>query len=147
MERLNVLPPDTVTRVTDYIPEVIAFIEKIIGNGYAYASGGDVYFDIHAFHQAPGHQYGKLIPSVTSSSLNDQPQTGSKRSPSDFALWKSSKPGEPFWESPWGPGRPGWHIECSAMATAVLGDGISIHSGGIDLLFPHHTNEIAQSEV
>lgn len=147
MECLNVLPPDTVTRVTDYIPEVIGFVETIIGNGYAYVSGGDVYFDIHAFHKAPGHQYGKLIPWGPTPGSTERPQTGLKRSQSDFALWKASKAGEPSWDSPWGPGRPGWHIECSAMASAVFGDKISIHSGGIDLMFPHHTNEIAQSEA
>ncbi|KAH6914409.1 cysteinyl-tRNA synthetase [Coprinopsis sp. MPI-PUGE-AT-0042] len=164
MERLNVLPPDTVTRVTDYIPEVVQFIETIIQNGYAYASGGDVYFDTQAFHKAPGHQYGKLIPwedrtgELTFFNRKQccthrypdpasKAQLGLKRLQSDFALWKAAKPGEPSWESPWGSGRPGWHIECSAMSTAVFGDKISIHSGGIDLMFPHHTNEIAQSEA
>ncbi|EAU91074.2 cysteinyl-tRNA synthetase [Coprinopsis cinerea okayama7 len=151
MAKLNVVPPDVVTRVTDYVPEIINFIDRIIQNGYAYSVGGNVYFDIRAFNQAPGHQYGKLIPwNENHGGMDDAGDTAPaahKKSPSDFALWKASKPGEPFWESPWGPGRPGWHIECSAMATAILGEKLDIHSGGIDLLFPHHTNELAQSEA
>ncbi|GFR22086.1 cysteine--tRNA ligase, cytoplasmic [Trichonephila clavata] len=157
MEALNVLQPDAVTRVTEYIPEIISYVEKIIENGLAYESNGSVYFDTMKFDQMPDHFYGKLVPeafgdikklqegegelSVSSEKL------GEKKSPSDFAVWKTSKPGEPSWDSPWGKGRPGWHIECSVMASALLGESMDIHTGGFDLKFPHHDNELAQSEA
>jgi cysteinyl-tRNA synthetase len=170
MARLRVREPDTLTRVTEYVPEVVAFVECIIQNGYAYEVAGSVYFDTNKFDSSEDHAYAKLEPwskgnkelleegegryapiKSDASLLNPRPgalsnSTG-RRSTADFALWKASKPGEPFWPSPWGPGRPGWHIECSVMASAILGDNIDIHSGGIDLAFPHHDNEIAQSEV
>ncbi|GFT54193.1 cysteine--tRNA ligase, cytoplasmic, partial [Nephila pilipes] len=151
-----VLQPDAVTRVTEYIPEIITYVEKIIENGLAYESNGSIYFDTMKFDQMPNHFYGKLVPeafgdlkklqegegelSVSSERLSE------KKSPSDFAVWKASKPGEPSWDSPWGKGRPGWHIECSVMASALLGESMDIHTGGYDLKFPHHDNELAQSE-
>ncbi|KJH52646.1 cysteine--tRNA ligase [Dictyocaulus viviparus] len=162
MSRLNILPADVVTRVSEYIPEIVAFIKKIISNGYAYCTkDGSVYFDTKAFERNPKHFYAKLVPeayddlellernmregegelSITSEKLIQ------KRDPTDFALWKSSKGGEPFWDSPWGNGRPGWHIECSVMSTAIFGPKLDIHAGGFDLKFPHHDNEIAQVEA
>lgn len=148
MARLHVRRPDNITRVTEYVPEIVAFVDKIIKNGYAYESAGSVYFDTQTFDASPNHFYAKLEPH---SKGNREDDGGSKavgqRSASDFALWKASKPGEPCWESPWGHGRPGWHIECSVMASAIFGDNMDIHSGGTDLAFPHHDNEMAQSEA
>jgi cysteinyl-tRNA synthetase len=144
--------------VSEFIPEVIEYIEKIIANGFAYESNGSVYFSVDVFHDDPRHAYSKLVPESRGNAelLADGEGALSvgqsdKRSPSDFALWKKSKEGEPSWDSPWGTGRPGWHIECSVMASKTLehyGDGcMDIHSGGVDLRFPHHDNEIAQSEA
>ncbi|KAG6866398.1 hypothetical protein C0991_004683 [Blastosporella zonata] len=153
MARLKVRDPDTVTRVTEYVPEIVAFVERIVKNGYGYEAEGSVYFDTRAFDDADGHDYAKLEPWSKGNRdlLEDGEGALSKksgsRSASDFALWKASRPGEPSWPSPWGLGRPGWHIECSVMASAVLGDNMDIHSGGIDLAFPHHDNEMAQSEA
>jgi cysteinyl-tRNA synthetase len=155
MDRLRVRAPDTITRVTEYVPEIVSFVERIETNGYAYTLDGSVYFDTAVFDAHPAHFYAKLEPwSKGNRALLEEGEgalaardTGGKRSPADFALWKASKPGEPAWESPWGPGRPGWHIECSVMASAVFGDYMDIHSGGVDLAFPHHDNEVAQSEV
>jgi cysteinyl-tRNA synthetase len=129
-------------RATEHIEDIIAFISNLIDKGFAYASGGDVFFDV-----AKDAEYGKL----SNRSTDDQQGEGGeaaakKRSPGDFALWKAAKSGEPAWESPWGPGRPGWHIECSAMSRCILGESFDIHGGGLDLMFPHHENEIAQSE-
>ena len=129
-------------RATDNMDEIIKFIEELVGKDYAYAVDGDVFFDV-----LRDADYGKL----TNRSAEDQQGGGGgaaaqKRSPNDFALWKSAKPGEPYWESPWGNGRPGWHIECSAMSRRILGRTFDIHGGGLDLTFPHHENEIAQSE-
>ncbi|PVU86083.1 hypothetical protein BB560_006818 [Smittium megazygosporum] len=154
MEALNVLKPDVLVRVTEFIPEIVSFVQKIIDNGYAYESNGSVYFSVNEFDGKNGHFYAKLEP--TSKGNQDLLNEGEgslsiglsgKKHPADFALWKASKPGEPAWESPWGKGRPGWHIECSVMASEVLGDKIDIHTGGIDLTFPHHDNELAQSEA
>lgn len=153
MRRLRVRDPDTLTRVTEYVPEIVSFVEGIIKNGYGYEVDGSVYFDTRAFDKADNHSYAKLEPwSKGNRELLEEGEgalsvTTGRRSPADFALWKASKPGEPSWPSPWGPGRPGWHIECSVMASAIFGDNMDIHSGGIDLAFPHHDNEMAQSEV
>ncbi|KIL65876.1 hypothetical protein M378DRAFT_76124 [Amanita muscaria Koide BX008] len=153
MDRLRVRRPDVVTRVTEYVPEIVAFVEGIIKNGYAYDAEGSVYFDTLAFDRAEGHHYAKLEPwSKGNRELLEEGEGAlgtriGRRAASDFALWKASKPGEPSWPSPWGPGRPGWHIECSVMASDILGTYLDIHSGGIDLAFPHHDNEMAQSEA
>jgi cysteinyl-tRNA synthetase len=154
MQSLNVLPADYMTRVSEYVPEIISYVEKIIQNGFAYATEGSVYFDVAAFERDSTHSYAKLCPWSAGNSKFFEEGEGAlgvklvgKRDPRDFALWKCSKPGEPFWPSPWGKGRPGWHIECSAMASSVLPATLDIHSGGIDLAFPHHDNEIAQAEA
>lgn len=179
MRALGVRPPDLVTRVSEYVPDVIAYIATIVERGMAYAAGGSVYFDVAAF-RAAGHHYAKLEPGSAGNAarlaegeggLDGLPAASAgvpegtaadaeaaaaaaaaargaeKKSPSDWALWKASRPGEPYWDSPWGPGRPGWHIECSAMASAELGGQVDIHSGGVDLKFPHHDNELAQAEA
>ncbi|XP_066516804.1 probable cysteine--tRNA ligase, mitochondrial [Hoplias malabaricus] len=141
MMALKVLPPAVYIRVTETIPQIVAFIEGIIRNGHAYATDqGDVYFDT----QSIGCRYGKL---VNFGDTAEAPGVKDKRDPRDFALWKASKPQEPCWMSPWGKGRPGWHIECSTIASSVFGSQLDIHSGGIDLAFPHHENEIAQCEA
>ncbi|XP_055341904.1 cysteine--tRNA ligase, cytoplasmic-like isoform X2 [Paramacrobiotus metropolitanus] len=154
MRALNVLPADILTRVSEYVPEIVQFIQKIVSSGYAYEADGSVYFDTKAFDQSDKHHYCKLVPEAfgDTKALEEgegvlSEQSRGKRTAMDFALWKASKPGEPAWDSPWGRGRPGWHIECSAMATEVLGDKLDIHAGGVDLRFPHHDNEIAQSEA
>jgi cysteinyl-tRNA synthetase len=154
MRALNVLPADVLTRVTEYIPEIVAYVQQIVAHGYGYESEGSVYFDVQAFHGRNGHSYAKLCPwSAGNAAFLEEGEgalgaklTG-KKDPRDFALWKASKVGEPFWASPWGAGRPGWHIECSAMAGAVIPGPIDVHSGGIDLAFPHHDNELAQAEA
>ena len=145
MDALNVLRPTMAPKATEHIQHIIEFIGKLIDKGKAYhVEGGDVYFSIDSFPE-----YGKL-----SGRNPDDMRAGAriavdekKRSPLDFTLWKPAKPGEPYWESPWGNGRPGWHIECSAMSAEYLGRGFDIHGGGKDLIFPHHENEIAQSEA
>ncbi|MBV98767.1 Cysteine--tRNA ligase, cytoplasmic, partial [Eschrichtius robustus] len=157
MEALNVLPPDVLTRVSEYVPEIVDFVQKIVDNGYGYVSNGSVYFDTVKFANSEGHCYGKLVPAAVGDQKALQEGEGDlsvsaerlseKRSPSDFALWKASKPGEPSWLCPWGKGRPGWHIECSAMAGTLLGASVDLHGGGFDLRFPHHDNELAQSEA
>ncbi|KAJ3584641.1 hypothetical protein NHX12_015136 [Muraenolepis orangiensis] len=142
MLSLKVLPPAVYLRVTENVPQIVAFIERIVRNGHAYATQkGDVYFDIGSI----GPRYGKLTGAVEQHS--EATGDTDKRNTRDFALWKSSKPQEPSWASPWGEGRPGWHIECSTIASSVFGSQLDIHSGGIDLAFPHHENEIAQSEA
>ncbi|XP_072390660.1 cysteine--tRNA ligase, cytoplasmic [Diabrotica undecimpunctata] len=156
MDALNILRPNVVTRVSEYIPEIITFIQKIIENGFGYEASGSVYFDVAAFDKSEKHYYAKLVPEAYGDTnslqegegdLTTAEQRSEKHSPNDFALWKKSKPGEPFWDSPWGIGRPGWHIECSAMASDIFGATMDIHTGGVDLKFPHHDNEIAQSEA
>lgn len=128
---------------TQHIQEMLEIISTLVEKGYAYPLDGDVYFNC-----TKDEDYGKLSGrSLTEMLAGTRAEThGGKHHPADFALWKSSKPGEPAWDSPWGPGRPGWHIECSAMAKKILGDSIDIHGGGLDLMFPHHENELAQSE-
>lgn len=154
MARLNVLPPTITTRVSEYIPDIITFVEKIVNNGYAYATAdGSVYFDTTHFENDPKHDYAKLQPwnkgdmSLINDGEGSLSSSDGKRNAADFALWKGSKPGEPAWPSPWGEGRPGWHIECSVMASDITGSNMDIHSGGVDLCFPHHDNELAQSEA
>jgi cysteinyl-tRNA synthetase len=142
MDALNVERADVYPRATEEIPKIIEIIQGLFAKGYAYEFEGSVYFRVRNFPD-----YGKLSHRNLAEMI---PKAGycerDKEYPLDFALWKASKPGEPFWESPWGQGRPGWHIECSAMALKYLGDTIDIHGGGQDLVFPHHENEIAQSE-
>ncbi|XP_053419501.1 probable cysteine--tRNA ligase, mitochondrial isoform X3 [Nycticebus coucang] len=139
----EVLPPTVYLRVTENIPQIISFIEGIIARGHAYSTAkGNVYFDL----KSRGDKYGKLV-GVAPGPVGEPAGDSDKRHASDFALWKAAKPEEVFWASPWGHGRPGWHIECSAMASMVFGGQLDIHSGGIDLAFPHHENEIAQCEV
>jgi cysteinyl-tRNA synthetase len=143
LKKLNVTGIDIMPRATCHIPEMIEIMQGLIDKGYAYAAGGDVYFDV-----TRDSDYGKLC-----NRDPEQMEAGArievsdkKRNPGDFAMWKGSKPGEPAWDSPWGPGRPGWHIECSAMSMKYLGQTLDIHGGGLDLQFPHHENELAQSE-
>jgi cysteinyl-tRNA synthetase len=143
LERLGVTSIDHMPRATHHIGDIITIISGLIERGYAYPAAGDVYFDV-----SRDEDYGKLC--------NRDPEqleagarievSDKKRNPGDFALWKGAKPGEPSWPSPWGPGRPGWHIECTAMSTKLLGNTLDIHGGGLDLQFPHHENELAQSE-
>ncbi len=146
--RLNVLPADAYPKATEVIPQIIDLIKDLIDRGYAYPVDGDVYYAIAQFPT-----YGKLsgrqldqMEAGASGRVEEEAET-KKRHPLDFALWKAAKPSEPEWESPWGNGRPGWHIECSAMVKEFLGEQIDIHTGGEDLVFPHHENEIAQSEA
>jgi cysteinyl-tRNA synthetase len=128
---------------TGHIPEMIVLIRRLIEGGHAYPAAGDVYFDVHSY-AAYGALSGQRLDQMRPA--EDADDTGAKRDPRDFTLWKAAKPGEPYWETPWGPGRPGWHLECSAMSTKYLGPTFDIHGGGMDLIFPHHENEIAQSK-
>ncbi|MDH3605897.1 MAG: cysteine--tRNA ligase [Acidimicrobiia bacterium] len=143
--RLNVRPPDIEPKATEHIAEMIELIQDLIAADHAYpASNGDVYFSVRSF-EAYGQLSGRKIDDLISGSRIEPGED--KRDPLDFALWKAAKPGEPHWDSPWGSGRPGWHIECSAMARKYLGHGFDIHGGGTDLVFPHHENEVAQAEA
>lgn len=143
-DALGVLPPDIEPKATDSIPEIIAMVQTLIDKGHAYVGdNGDVYYDVSSF-AGYGKLSGKDVADLRAGeriAVNE-----AKSDPLDFVLWKAAKPGEPAWASPWGEGRPGWHIECSAMSTHELGDHFDIHGGGMDLTFPHHENEIAQSE-
>jgi cysteinyl-tRNA synthetase len=143
-DRLGLLRPDAEPKATEHIPEIVALVARLVRAGKAYEVDGDVYYSVKGF---PG--YGKLsgknVDDLRAGARVDVDER--KNDPLDFALWKASKPGEPAWESPWGPGRPGWHIECSAMSMKHLGETFDIHGGGKDLVFPHHENEIAQSEA
>jgi cysteinyl-tRNA synthetase len=142
-EALGCLPPDIEPRATGHIPEMIALIRRLIERGHAYPAAGDVYFDVRSYDrygELSGQRLDQMRPADDSSGA-------AKRDPRDFALWKGARPGEPSWETPWGPGRPGWHLECSAMAIKYLGETFDIHGGGLDLVFPHHENEIAQSRA
>lgn len=144
MQQLNLLPPTYEPRATEFVPHIIAMIENLIAKNHAYvASNGDVYYDVRHFknYGCLSHRNIDELESGARVEISDI-----KRDPLDFVLWKIAKPNEPSWESPWGAGRPGWHIECSAMSTRILGETFDIHGGGKDLIFPHHENEIAQSE-
>ena len=143
LRSLNVTGIDRMPKATENIGDMIAMIGRLIEKGFAYAAGGDVYFDI-----SKDEDYGKLCnrdPEQLEAGVRIE-VSEKKRNPGDFALWKGAKPGEPQWDSPWGPGRPGWHIECSAMSMKLLGQTLDIHGGGLDLQFPHHENELAQAE-
>jgi L-cysteine:1D-myo-inositol 2-amino-2-deoxy-alpha-D-glucopyranoside ligase len=147
MARLGNLDPDVAPRATEHIPEILRIVERLVEKGVAYQNGGSVYFDT-----AEGANVGRLFAHSYESKLQIANERGNfpadplKRDPLDFVLWQGQKPGEPAWESPWDPGRPGWHIECSAMAIKHLGETVTLHGGGSDLIFPHHDAEIAQSE-
>jgi cysteinyl-tRNA synthetase len=137
-------PPDIEPRATGHIPEMIVLMRRLIERGNAYPGDGDVYFDVRSYPEygaLSGQRLDQMRPA------EDSDDAGAKRDPRDFTLWKGARPGEPAWETPWGPGRPGWHLECSAMATKYLGPAFDIHCGGVDLIFPHHENEIAQSRA
>ncbi|GAA2690222.1 MULTISPECIES: cysteine--tRNA ligase [Nonomuraea] len=144
-DTLGCLPPTVEPRATGHVPEMVTLMQRLIERGHAYASGGDVYFNVQSY----ASEYGKLSNQKLENmrAAGDTDDESCKRDPRDFALWKGEKPGEPIWPTPWGPGRPGWHLECSAMATKYLGSTFDIHGGGIDLIFPHHENEIAQSQA
>lgn len=144
MAAVGVLPGDVEPKATLHIPQMIDLIERLVKKGVAYAVDGDVYFEVARF-PAYGRLSGKNLDELQAGARVDVDER--KKNPMDFALWKASKPGEPSWPSPWGPGRPGWHIECSAMSMKYLGESFDIHGGGEDLIFPHHENEIAQSEA
>ena len=143
---LNVLPPTYEPRATGHITQMIELMQKLIDNGAAYAPGnGDVYLEVRKLKRyltLSGQKLDDLQPAADADAASSE-----KKDPRDFALWKAAKPGDPSWPTPWGPGRPGWHLECSAMAHAYLGEAFDIHGGGLDLVFPHHENEIAQSEA
>jgi cysteinyl-tRNA synthetase len=141
---LNIKPADRYPRATEHIPEILSLIQRLIDSGHAYAAGGDVYFDVRSY-PAYGALSGRKVDDLRAGVRIEVGEA--KRDPLDFTLWKGAKPGEPSWPSPWGPGRPGWHIECSAMAMKHLGESFDLHGGGQDLIFPHHENEIAQSEA
>ena len=141
-DALNVLPPTGEPHATGHVPEMVVLMQRLIDAGHAYAADGDVYFDVRSFSA-----YGALSGQKPDQMLAAADDGSAKRDPLDFALWKGAKPGEPSWPTPWGPGRPGWHLECSAMATRYLGAEFDIHGGGVDLVFPHHENEVAQSNA
>jgi cysteinyl-tRNA synthetase len=143
-DALGCVPPDVEPRATGHVPEMIMLMQRLIDAGHAYPAGGDVYFDVRTFPDygaLSGQRLEHMKPAA------DTEDAALKRDPRDFALWKGAKPGEPTWATPWGPGRPGWHLECSAMSTKYLGPTFDIHGGGIDLIFPHHENELAQSHA
>ncbi len=141
-DQLGCLPATYEQRATGHVPEMVTLIQRLIDRGAAYVPGnGDVYFDVRAYPSygfLSGQRLDELQPAADA-------DPGGKRDPRDFALWKGAKPGEPAWDTPWGPGRPGWHLECSAMAEKYLGPVFDVHGGGLDLVFPHHENEVAQS--
>ncbi|GAA1460455.1 cysteine--tRNA ligase [Williamsia maris] len=139
-QQLGVLPPSAEPRATGFVTEMVEYMERLIERGHAYASNGDVYFDVRSLPE-----YGALSGHRLDDVHQGEGLATGKRDERDFTMWKAAKPGEPSWPTPWGPGRPGWHLECSAMATSLLGAEFDIHCGGIDLIFPHHENEIAQA--
>ncbi|HHY92715.1 MAG TPA: cysteine--tRNA ligase, partial [Firmicutes bacterium] len=144
MDALGIQRADVYPRVTDHIPDIIRVVEGLVKSGHAYVLDGDVYYSVESF-PAYGKLSGRSLEELKAGARIEVNEN--KRHPMDFALWKASKEGEPAWDSPWGPGRPGWHIECSVMALKYLGEGFDFHGGGSDLIFPHHENEIAQSEA
>lgn len=139
---LGCLPPSIQPRATGHITQMVELMERLVASDHAYAAGGDVYFDVRSF---PG--YGTLSGQRLDEVVQGELDEGAKRDPRDFTLWKAAKPGEPSWATPWGRGRPGWHLECSAMSTFYLGPEFDVHGGGVDLVFPHHENERAQSNA
>ena len=144
MDALGVRRPDREPRVTESIPAIVAMVDELVRGGSAYPAGGDVWFDVSTVPEY-GRLSGRGEPARRGEGAPESDP--GKRHPADFALWKAAKPGEPAWDSPWGPGRPGWHIECSAMIRATIGRSVDVHGGGLDLVFPHHENELAQSEA
>jgi cysteinyl-tRNA synthetase len=144
LEKLGVQPADHQPKATEHIAAMIEFVKALIEKGYAYAVGGDVYFRVRKFH-GYGKLSGKPLDELVAGARVEVDER--KEDPLDFALWKSAKPGEPHWPSPWGEGRPGWHLECSVMSMGLLGETFDIHGGGTDLIFPHHENETTQSEA
>ncbi|MEM3671242.1 MAG: cysteine--tRNA ligase [Thermoprotei archaeon] len=143
VDKLGLLRAHIYPRVTDHVDEIIGAVKELIRKGNAYQADGDVYFDVRSFPEYGKLSHQTLADLVAGARVEPSPI---KRRPEDFALWKAAKPGEPSWKSPWGPGRPGWHIECTVMAVKYLGETLAIHGGGQDLIFPHHENEIAQTE-
>lgn len=146
-DQLGVLPPSVEPRATGHITQMVTYMRRLMDNGFAYEADGSVYFDVAAWTAAEGSDYGVLSGNRVEDMEQGETDNRGKRNPLDFALWKSAKPGEPSWPTPWGEGRPGWHLECSAMATWYLGESFDIHGGGLDLQFPHHENEIAQAHA
>ncbi|WP_219420354.1 cysteine--tRNA ligase [Pseudonocardia nigra] len=141
-DALGCLPPSIEPRATGHVPQMVELMERLVERGHAYEAGGDVYFSVRSFPP-----YGELSHQKVDDVAQGEGESGCKRDPLDFTLWKAAKPGEPSWPTPWDRGRPGWHLECSAMATAYLGPQFDIHGGGLDLVFPHHENERAQSNA
>ncbi|MFC2356133.1 MAG: cysteine--tRNA ligase [Corynebacterium matruchotii] len=146
-DMLGVLPPSVEPRATGHMTQMITYMQRLIDAGFAYPAQGSVYFDVAAWSAADGSDYGSLSGNNLVDMEQGETDNVGKRSPQDFALWKAAKPGEPSWPTPWGDGRPGWHLECSAMSTWYLGPEFDIHGGGLDLQFPHHENEIAQAHA
>ena len=144
---LGVLPPSVEPRATGFVTQMVDYMQRLIDRGFAYEAEGSVYFDVAAWVNAEGSDYGALSGNRVEEMEQGETDVVGKRRPQDFALWKAAKPGEPSWPTPWGEGRPGWHLECSAMSTYYLGSSFDIHGGGLDLQFPHHENEIAQSHA
>ncbi len=144
---LGVLPPSVEPRATGFVTQMVDYMQRLIDAGFAYPADGSVYFDVAAWTKAEGSDYGSLSGNKVEEMEQGEGEDSAKRGAQDFALWKAAKPGEPSWPTPWGDGRPGWHLECSAMSTYYLGSNFDIHCGGLDLQFPHHENEIAQSHA
>ena len=146
-DTLGVLPPSVEPRATGFVTQMVEYMQRLMDKGFAYAADGSVYFDVTAWVAADDSDYGSLSGNRVEDMEQGESDNRGKRGPHDFALWKAAKPGEPSWPTPWGDGRPGWHLECSAMSTWYLGDTFDIHGGGLDLQFPHHENEQAQSHA